>query len=170
VPGLAGPGGLRPKPPARPEVWCACEADTQQEAPVAAGVEQSEGGPAARVAHAVLAAIVEGRVDDVLALTDPKVTCLPVTRPALSMYEGHVAMAGLVGDLRAAWGRYHVKVEDVGAVEGVPACEGGGERVTLRLLVVGSDRGDMAVRPVLTEFTVCGGLVTRIDSSYEDED
>jgi hypothetical protein len=42
-----------------------------------------------------------------------------------------------------------VKVEDASPVERVPAGEGGGERVTLRLLVVGSDRWDMAVRPVL---------------------
>lgn len=137
---------------------------------VLAGVEHAAGRPAAQVAHEVLAAIVEGRVADVLALTDPKVTCLPVTRPALSVYEGHAAMAVLVGDLRAAWGRYQVKVVDAGPVEGVPAREGGGQRVTLRLVVAGSDRGDMAVRPVLTEFTVRGGLVTRIESSYAHQD
>jgi hypothetical protein len=71
---------------------CACEADTHKEAPLAAGIEHAEGGSAAQVAHEVLAAIVEGRVADVLALTDQKVTCLPVTRPALSMYEGHAAI------------------------------------------------------------------------------
>ena len=136
---------------------------------MATGAGHAESGPTIRVARAVLAAIVEGRVADVLALTDPKVVCVPVTRPALSMYEEHAGMAELVGDLRTAWGRYRVKVEDAGPVEGVPAGEGGGERVMLRLLVVDSDRGDMAVRPVLTEFTVRGGLVTRIESSYADE-
>lgn len=121
------------------------------------------GGPEG-VARAVLAAIVEGRVGDVLALTDPEVVCMPVTRPGRSLYEGHAGMARLVADLRAVWGRYRVKAEDAGG-----ACpdEDGGVRVRLRLLVAETDAGDMAVEPVLTEFTVRDGLVTRIVSTPE---
>jgi len=123
------------------------------------------GRSAAQVARAVLAAIVAGRIADVLALTDPAVVCSPVTRPGRSVYEGHEGMAVLVSDLREVWGRYRVKVEDAGG--GVRADGAGGERVTLRLLVVETDRGDGAVEPVLTEFTVRGGLVTRIESTPE---
>ena len=103
---------------------------------VVAGVEHAEGGLAARVAHEVLAAIVEGRVADVLALTDLKLTCLPVTRPALSMYEGHAAMAVLVGDLRGV-GPVPGQGGGRRPCRGRASVRGGGERVMLRLLVAG---------------------------------
>jgi hypothetical protein len=101
----------------------------------------------------------------VLALTDPRVVCLPVTRPGRSVYEGHAGMAVLVRDLRAVWGHYRVKAEEAGGARPDGA---GGELVRLRLLVAETDAGDMAVAPVLTEFTVRDGLVTRIESTPED--
>jgi hypothetical protein len=60
----------------------------------------SERAPA-EVVCAVLAAISQGRVADVLDLVDPQVMCITETRPARSIYEGHEGMALLVADLRA---------------------------------------------------------------------
>lgn len=116
------------------------------------------------VAQEVLAALAEGRVADVVALCDPGVVCMPVARPALSVYAGHAGMAALTADLHAVWGRYRVKVEEAVAVAGAGD---GGERVTVRVQVVEAGRGEGLWPPVLAEFTVHGGLVTRIESSYE---
>jgi hypothetical protein len=115
------------------------------------------------VAHEVLTAIAEGRVADVVALTGPGVVVMPVTRPGLSVYYGHAAMAGLVADLRAAWGKYRLVVEDAGTGQGAD----GAARVWLRVRVLDSERGDGEWPAVLAEFTVRGGLVTVIKSQYE---
>jgi hypothetical protein len=124
------------------------------------------GGPPFEVARAALAAMAEGRVADVIAVTDPNVVVMPVSRPALTVYHGHAALAGLVADLHAVWGKYRLVAEDAGA----QADPGGDEeRVTLRLRVVQSDRGDGEWPAILTEFTVRGGLITVIESRYEDE-
>lgn len=128
-----------------------------------AGGGPESGRPASQVARDTLAAIAEGRVADVIALTDPQVVVMPTTRPGLSVYDGHAAIAELVDDLRAAWGKYRMVVEDAGTRAG-PA----GDVVSLRLRVVESEREGTQWPPVLAEFTVRGGRVTVIESRYED--
>jgi SnoaL-like domain len=59
------------------------------------------------------AAICDGRVTDVLALTSPEVDCEPLVRPGLSRYQGHAGMVGLVRDMHAAHGSYHVTIIEV---------------------------------------------------------
>jgi SnoaL-like protein len=121
------------------------------------------GHPAAQVAREALAAIAEGRVADLVALTDPQVVVMPTTRPGLSVYDGHAALAELVEDLQASWGKYRLVVADAGTRAG-PA----GDVVSLRLRVVESEREGTGWPAVLAEFTVRGGLVTLIESRYED--
>jgi ketosteroid isomerase-like protein len=129
---------------------------------MAAG-KPGSGHPASQVARAALAAIAEGRVADLMALTDPQVVVMPTTRPGLSVYDGHAAVAELVEDLRAAWGKYRLVVTDAGTRAG-----SAGDVVTLRLRVVESEREGTEWPPVLAEFTVRDGLVTLIESRYED--
>jgi hypothetical protein len=125
-------------------------------------------GPALGAARALLAAVVEGQVAEVVALCDPQVVCRPVTRPGRSVYHEHDGMAQLVADVHAAWGRgFRVGVEDAGL--GTQVGEDGSERVTVRLrLVRQTEDGEAAEPPVLSEFTVRGGLVTEIESRVED--
>jgi hypothetical protein len=118
------------------------------------------------VARAVLAAIAEGRVSDVLALVDRQVVWMPVTRPALNVYVGHAGMARMVADLQAGYGRFRLDVADTGM--GVQAGAGGEVRVTMRVWVVRETAGgDLAGPSVLAEFTVRGGLVSWVESRYE---
>jgi hypothetical protein len=124
------------------------------------------GRAAGEVARAVLAAIVAGRVAEVLALVDRDVVCMPVTRPARVLYEGHAGMARLVEDLHAVYGMFRVEAEDVTGGAGAGAEGGGGTVVTLLLRVVAAERGGGPWPPALTEFTVRDGLVTCIESKY----
>ena len=134
---------------------------------MAAG-EPGGGAPPFELARALLAALAEGRVEDVLALTDPQVMCMPVTRPARSLYEGHAGMAQMMDDLYAVWGKYRLEVEDADA--GTQADPDGGVRVTVRIQIIEAERVEGAGPPVLAEFTVRNGLVTCIEASYEGEE
>jgi len=120
----------------------------------------------AQVARAVLAAVAEGRVSDVLAMADPQVEWVPVTRPARTVYYGHAGTAQLVADLRAVHGRFRVQVEDSAAGTGGQGAE---VRVMLRVRVVlETGGGDVLGPPVVTGFTFRGGLVTRVESQFAD--
>src|SRR5436190_23067654 len=72
-----------------------------------------EGPSPIQVVSDLIAAICDGRVEDVLALVDPQVVWRPVTRPGLSRYEGHPGMVRMVADLRAAYGRYRAEIERI---------------------------------------------------------
>ena len=130
---------------------------------------EGEGSPAG-VLGALLPAIAEGRVADVLALVDPQVVCITGTRPARSMYEGHAGMVQLIADLRAVYGRYRVEV-DPDAGEGGPG-DAGAEaetRVVVRMRGVReTEGGDEALPSALVVATVRGGLVAYLETMPED--
>src|SRR6266404_3934555 len=69
--------------------------------------------PAVEVVGELITAVSDGRIEDLLALTDPEVVCRPATRPGLTVYEGHDGMARLVGDLSLAYGRHRIEVDDI---------------------------------------------------------
>jgi hypothetical protein len=127
------------------------------------------GSAPAEVARALLAALAGCRVDDVVALTDPAVVAMPVTRPGLAAYQGHAGMAELVHDLHAIWGKFKLVIEDADG-GAVAEAAGGRLRVMLRLQVVECERGPGTWPVVLTEFTVRNGLVLCIDSRYEGDE
>jgi SnoaL-like protein len=116
---------------------------------------------AARVTLGLYAALRDGRVADVLALLDPKVVCMPLVRPGLSVYYGHAAMIALVGDLHNRHGDYQVKVDQITQEDGPR----GTVKVTAqaRLLPEPGD-GRPSEVPVTNECTVRDGLVTWIQS------
>ncbi len=104
----------------------------------------------------MIAAVSDGRIEDLLALVDPEVRCIPVSRPALTVYEGHAGMARLVADLSAAYGPHRIEVEDI-TVES-------DTQVTAQTRVVQeSDHGDLLLRRIKSVYTLRAGLVTSIE-------
>jgi hypothetical protein len=83
------------------------------------------------------------------------------------VYFERTGMAQLVADSHAVWGPgFRVGMEEAGLGEQVG--EDGSQRVTVRLLLVRpTEDGEVAEPPVLSEFTVRGGLVTEIESWME---
>src|SRR5947207_905339 len=66
------------------------------DSPAGSGADRSP----IQVVSELIAAICDGRIEDVLALVDPRVVWRPVTRPGLSQYEGHPGMVRMIADLR----------------------------------------------------------------------
>lgn len=130
-------------------------------------------GAPAEVVCALLPAIAEGRIADVLALVDPQVVCMTGTRPALTRYDGHAGMVRLVDDLRAVYGRYRVEAVPVGG-DGGPDKHGpdgaaAGTRVMVRMSGVReADGREVALPSALLEATVRDGLVTFMETIPEN--
>jgi ketosteroid isomerase-like protein len=66
-----------------------------------------------QIARAMYSALVDGRLDEMLAYLHPKVTWEPVTRPARSFYVGHAETLQLVTDLREALGEFRIDWEEI---------------------------------------------------------
>jgi hypothetical protein len=104
----------------------------------------------------LIAAVSDARIEDLLALVDPKVVCIPATRPGLTVYNGHAGMAKLVADLKAAYGPHRIEIEDI--------TEESGARVTARTRVVQeSSQGARILQRVTSVYTLSSGLVTSIE-------
>jgi hypothetical protein len=133
------------------------------------GEDGDRGGSAAQVVSELMAAICDGRIEDMLALVHPQVMWLPVARPGRSLYEGHAGMIRLVDDLSAAYGRFRLEVIEISADVGKQAAAESGTQVTVRARVVReTDGGDLALPPVTGMFTLRGGLVTSMESEPSD--
>jgi SnoaL-like domain len=116
---------------------------------------------AARVTLGLYAALRDGRIEDMLALLDPKVVCMPLVRPGLSVYYGHAAMIALVDDMHKRHGDYQVKVDRITQEDGPR----GAVKVTAQTrLLPEPGAGRPFEVPVTNECTVRGGLVTWIQS------
>jgi ketosteroid isomerase-like protein len=128
--------------------------------------DSGRGRSPAEVVGALLAAISDHRVGDVLALVDPQVVWVPAVRPGLSVYEGRAGVAQFMADLRAAFGRFRVVVRSI-------TVEGGGDsqagtQVTVRfggVREVGA--GQEPMPSLMAVFTVRSGLVTSMESQRE---
>jgi hypothetical protein len=129
------------------------------------------GGGAARdepvqVAAEMLAAIVEGRVRDMLARAAPQILCIPATRRSRSVYRGHAGMIHLVADLHAAHGPYRLEHEDAYAQAGSPDGE---TLVMVRAQIVReTPGGDVPAQRIVFRVVVQGGLVTSLYASFLD--
>ncbi len=88
-----------------------------------------------------MAAAAEGRVEEVLALTDPEVVWRPIFRPGRG-------------------GRVWFEVEDI--------AEQAGPQVTARLRVVTKVGGSEQAWSVISVFTFRDGLVASVDSAPAD--
>src|SRR6266704_534146 len=120
------------------------------------GAGSSPEGSAVRVVLELLAAVADGRMEDVLALTDPRIAWHPVTRPGLTSYEGHADMSRFMADLRSAYGQYRIEVDDF--------VESAGPQVTARLRVIPDEHGEQRTMAAAVVFTLRAGLVMSVES------
>lgn len=111
------------------------------------------------VVSELYAAMRDSRLDDVLALVDPEVICMPLVRPGLAEYEGHAGMARLVRDLHAVHGRYEIVI--------VQATEEDGPEVTVHATLV-PEPGRGAPFPVTSSYRFRRGLISSIESFPAD--
>jgi hypothetical protein len=130
---------------------------------MAGGNNQGGGKPSTQVVFELLAAIGDGRIEDMLALVHPEVVCQPIVRPGLSQYFGHPGMVDLVANLEAAYGHYWFQIDDMTA--------DGETRVVVRGRVIRkTDEGDMVLPSSTIIYTVTDGLVAFIESEYQEKE
>jgi ketosteroid isomerase-like protein len=102
--------------------------------------------------EALYAAIRDGRVEDVIALTHPNVVCQPLVRPGLSVYHGHERMGELVADMHAVHGEYTVVIDEL-------IDEGAKVTAEARIMSPGK-----LPQPVRSIYTFRDGLIATIES------
>jgi hypothetical protein len=81
-------------------------------------LEITHRGPLARAVLAFCAAVQDSRAEDAFLLVDPKVTCVALVRPGLSMYYGYDGVASFVTYVHAAYGNYQIDIEEITEVPG----------------------------------------------------
>ena len=103
-----------------------------------------------------IAAVRDERIEDMLALVDPEIICVPLVRPGLSVYEGHDGMARFVSDMHAAFGRYQIEIDKISERDGARLA------VQARILPESGHR-PMTPTSILIVFTLCDGLITSME-------
>lgn len=114
--------------------------------------------PAVLLVRELIAAIGDGRSDDVIARVHPDVVWRPVARPGLSQYRGHEGMVRFLGDIVAAYGPYRVEVDEAVEVEKDVVV------VVARPIQVTED-GERLLPKMTSTFTLIGGQVIRMDAN-----
>jgi len=100
-------------------------------------------------------AMRERRIEDMLALVHPDVTCQPVVRPGLTTYAGHDGIARLALDMHATHGHYQVTITSI--------TEQPGPQVTVQAWIV-PEPGRGQQLPVRSVYTLRESLITTIES------
>jgi SnoaL-like protein len=99
-----------------------------------------------------MTAVRDQRIKDVLALVDPEITCIPLVRPGLSVYEGHDGMARFVSDMHLAFGRYQFEIGEITE-------RGEAELAVQARIVPESERKPMPPTSVVIAFTLRNSLI-----------
>jgi ketosteroid isomerase-like protein len=122
------------------------------------GQDRAPEPSAADVVRAVFAAWADHRVDDVLALVDPRVVWRPLTRPGLSVYEGRDGTVRMMEDLRRAWGEFRLEFSAFTDLGDGQVLAGG--------MIVREVAGQELVGPAFgSVFTIRAGLVVAMEST-----
>jgi SnoaL-like domain len=108
-----------------------------------------------RVVLDLYEAMRERRIDDMLALVHPDVTCQPVVRPGLTTYAGHDGITRLALDMHATYGHYQVTITSI--------TEQPGPQVTVQAWIV-PEPGREQQLPVRSVYTLRDSLITTIES------
>jgi len=107
------------------------------------------------------AAIQDRRIEDMLALAHPEISCYPLIRPGQTAYYGHDAIVKLMDDLHRMLGNYQLKIDKI-TKHDLPL---GDVKVTVRSRTMPEPgRGQPAVVALTSDYTVHDGLITRIHS------
>jgi hypothetical protein len=101
-------------------------------------------------------ALRESRINDMLGLVDPEVTCQPLVRPGLSLYSGYDGMIRLDSDIHALHGRYQMEIGEV--------TEQAGSQVTVQATIVPEPGRGQLPLPVTSIYVVRDGVITSIES------
>ena len=124
-------------------------------------MDECDGSDPVRVVLDLYAALRDRRIEDMLALVDPEVVCLPLVRPGQSVYYGHAAMAKLVEYMHTVHGEYRVQI---GAVTEERA-RAGRTKVTVEASIYPEPGpGRPVVMRVTSVYTVEHGRITWIES------
>lgn len=105
-------------------------------------------------------ALRDGRIEDVLAVTDPQVTCQPLVRPGLTFYHGHQGMTSLARDLHTVHGNYQVAIDRITE---------DGSKITVQARIMHKPGGPQPLR-VTSEYTLRDGLIYSIESRPTDHE
>jgi hypothetical protein len=116
--------------------------------------------PSTQVVFELLAAIGDGRIEDILALVHPEVVCQPLVRPGFSQYVGHSGMVDLVTNLGAAYGHYWIQIDDM-------AADGDGRVMVHGRIIRKTDHGDLELPLTTSTYTLVDGMVAAIESEFE---
>lgn len=108
-----------------------------------------------RQAVALVTAIRDSRVADLLAVVRPDVICEPLLRPGQTLYVGHEDMVRFTADLHAVFGRYQIEIDTI--------TEHPGPQVILHATIVPEPARRLGLLPLTITFTFRDGLIMTID-------
>jgi limonene-1,2-epoxide hydrolase len=128
-----------------------------------AGASQS-----VQVVSDLMTALMDGRVEDALALVDQRVVWQPATRPGLSLYHGHTGTIQMLTDLRGRYHSFRLEVQDIAVDADTATGSDTDAQVRMRArLVAETDQGEAALPLIRSIFTVRMGRVTSVESQFE---
>ena len=104
-------------------------------------------------------ALRESRINDMLGLVDPEVTCQPLVRLGLSLYSGYDGIIRLDSDIHALHGRYQIEINQVTEEEG--------PQVTVQARILPEPGRGQPPLPVTSIYAVRNGLIASIESLSE---
>jgi hypothetical protein len=120
------------------------------------GEGEMKGKPHVQQVLKLYAAICDSRIQDVLALVHPQVSCEPLVRPGLTVSYGHKGVIMLVAAMHAAHGRYQFEIGEI--------TEQPGPRVTVQATIVPEPGRNQPPLPVTSVYTFRDGLIISIES------
>ena len=101
-------------------------------------------------------ALRESRINDMLGLVDADVTCRPLVRPGLNLYNGYDGMIRLDSDLHGLHGRYQIEINKVTEQEG--------PQVIVHATILPEPGRGQPPLAVTSIYIIRNGLITSIES------
>jgi hypothetical protein len=120
-------------------------------------MRSKRGNASAHVVLELYETLRDSRTEEMLALVDPQVICLPLVWAGLGVYEGHDGMVRLDHDMHAAHGKYQVKIDKI-------TVWNGGSTVTVQAAILAEPGRGQPSLPVKSVYTLHDGLITFIES------
>jgi hypothetical protein len=120
-------------------------------------MRSKRGRVSAQVVTELYETLRDSRIEDMLALVDPQVICLPLVGSGRGVYEGHNGMVRLDHDMHTAHGNYTVNVDKI-------TVRNGGSTVMVQAVIMSDLGRGQPPLPVRSVYTLHGGLITFIES------
>ncbi len=120
-------------------------------------MRSKRGNASADVVLELYETLRDSRTEEMLALVDPQVICLPLVWAGLGVYEGHDGMLRLDHDMHAAHGNYQITIDKI-------TVRNGGSTVTVQAVILAEPGRRQPPLPVKSVYTLRDGLITFIES------